>query len=38
MEKFKEFKEFMDVFFGALIIGAIVISAWLYKKKKESDR
>ncbi len=34
----EKFKEFMDVFLGALVVGAICISAWLYKMKKESDR
>ncbi len=34
----EKFKEFMDVFFGALVVGVICISAWLYKMKKGSDR
>ncbi len=34
----EKFKEFMDVFLGALVVGAICISFWLYKMKKESDR
>ncbi len=32
------FHEFMDIFFAALLVGAICISWWAYKKKRESDR
>jgi hypothetical protein len=28
----------MNVFYGVLAAGAIVIGCWLYKKRKDSDR
>ncbi len=34
----KTFQQFMDWFYAVLTVAAIVISAWIYKKKKESDR
>ncbi len=32
------FKEFMNWFDTGMLLAAIIISALLYKKKKESDR
>jgi hypothetical protein len=32
------FQQFMYWFYGAMLLGAIGIVAWFYKKKKESDR
>ena len=32
------FHEVMNCFYGVLVVGAICIGAWFYKKKKESDR
>jgi LPXTG-motif cell wall-anchored protein len=32
------FHQIMNWFLGGLLLGAIVIGAWFYKKKKESDR
>jgi LPXTG-motif cell wall-anchored protein len=32
------FQQFMYWFYGAMLLAAIGIAAWFYRKKKESDR
>ena len=32
------FHQIMNWFYGGLLIAAICIGGWFYKKKKESDR
>lgn len=32
------FQQFMYWFYGAMLLAAIGIAAWFYKKKRESDR
>ncbi len=32
------FHQAMNVFYGVLVIGAVCIGVWFYRKKKESDQ
>jgi len=34
----ENFHEIMNVIYAALMVAAVGIGAWFYKKKKESDR